>query len=346
MIDEVAAFLLVLFFAGVTPLRIAFAFVLFRFFDIVKPPPIRQLDAALKNGVGVMLDDIARGGLRACSCSPWASGCSDRERDMHAERSRLDLRRVEEVGLNALQTQRQLFYDGWLLRVSPGKARRARSVNAHFGSTLPLDREDRATASACTASADLPVLFRITPFVQPRGPRARRSPRAATRRSTPTLRAGGARSRVRRSRATCDGIDVVRAGHRRVRRCGRAAAGRHARAARRVSRAHGEHAADRRARCSRSATAAPVGVGTVMLEDGLAGVFSMATAPDMRAARRGDARCSRALLDVGVGARRARTRTCRSTAHNHAGACGVSQVRIRDRLHVPLLRARRARTTR
>ena len=58
VIDEVAAFLLVLYFAGMTPLRIAIAFVLFRFFDIVKPPPIRQLDAALKNGLGVMLDDM------------------------------------------------------------------------------------------------------------------------------------------------------------------------------------------------------------------------------------------------------------------------------------------------
>lgn len=58
VIDEVAAFLLVLFFTGTTPWRIAIAFALFRFFDIVKPPPIRQLDAALKNGVGVMLDDL------------------------------------------------------------------------------------------------------------------------------------------------------------------------------------------------------------------------------------------------------------------------------------------------
>ena len=33
-------------------------FALFRLFDIWKPPPIRQLDAALKNGVGVMLDDL------------------------------------------------------------------------------------------------------------------------------------------------------------------------------------------------------------------------------------------------------------------------------------------------
>jgi len=50
----------------------------------------------------------------------------------------IDAARVEEAGLNALQTQRQLFYDGWLVRLSPGKAKRARSVNAHFGSTLPL----------------------------------------------------------------------------------------------------------------------------------------------------------------------------------------------------------------
>jgi phosphatidylglycerophosphatase A len=58
VVDEVAAFLLVLYFTGVTPLRIAIAFALFRFFDIVKPPPIRQLDAAMKNGLGVMLDDM------------------------------------------------------------------------------------------------------------------------------------------------------------------------------------------------------------------------------------------------------------------------------------------------
>jgi phosphatidylglycerophosphatase A len=38
------------------------AFLLFRFFDIVKPPPIRQLDAGLKNGFGVMADDILAAG--------------------------------------------------------------------------------------------------------------------------------------------------------------------------------------------------------------------------------------------------------------------------------------------
>ena len=62
VIDEVAAFLAMLFFTGTTPLRIVTAFALFRFFDIVKPPPVRQVDAAMKNGVGVMLDDVVAAG--------------------------------------------------------------------------------------------------------------------------------------------------------------------------------------------------------------------------------------------------------------------------------------------
>jgi ribosomal protein S18 acetylase RimI-like enzyme len=79
-----------------------------------------------------------------------------------------DLARVEEAGLNALQTQRQMFYDGWLLRLSPGKAKRARSVNPHFGSTLPV--EDKiAYCERLYAARGLPVLFRITPFRRPSG---------------------------------------------------------------------------------------------------------------------------------------------------------------------------------
>jgi phosphatidylglycerophosphatase A len=56
--DEVVAFVLVLYFVGDSWLKVGIAFLLFRFFDIVKPPPIRQLDAAMKNGAGVMLDDL------------------------------------------------------------------------------------------------------------------------------------------------------------------------------------------------------------------------------------------------------------------------------------------------
>ena len=84
-------------------------------------------------------------------------------KDAGTRDTRLDPRRIEEVGLNALQTQRQLFYDGWLLRLSAGKAKRARSVNAHFGSTLPLDRKIRY-CEGVYARHGLAPLFRMTPF--------------------------------------------------------------------------------------------------------------------------------------------------------------------------------------
>lgn len=83
-----------------------------------------------------------------------------------AATSPLDLRRIEEAGLNAMQTQRQLFYDGWLLRVSAGKAKRGRSVNAFFGSTLPLAGKI-AHCERVYAQQGLPTLFRMTPFDHP-----------------------------------------------------------------------------------------------------------------------------------------------------------------------------------
>ena len=55
--DETVAFLAVLFFTPAGLWWQAGAFLLFRFFDILKPPPIRHLDRTLKNGFGVMLDD-------------------------------------------------------------------------------------------------------------------------------------------------------------------------------------------------------------------------------------------------------------------------------------------------
>jgi len=62
VIDEIAAFLFVLFFAGGDVVRQGVAFVAFRIFDILKPPPIRQVDRGLKNAIGVMADDY----LAAC----------------------------------------------------------------------------------------------------------------------------------------------------------------------------------------------------------------------------------------------------------------------------------------
>ena len=56
--DEVVAFLLVLFFVPPTLLLQCAAFLVFRVFDILKPPPIRYYERTFKNGFGVMLDDV------------------------------------------------------------------------------------------------------------------------------------------------------------------------------------------------------------------------------------------------------------------------------------------------
>ena len=56
--DEVVAFLLVLFFVPPLLFWQAAAFLVFRVFDIFKPPPIRYYERTFKNGFGVMLDDL------------------------------------------------------------------------------------------------------------------------------------------------------------------------------------------------------------------------------------------------------------------------------------------------
>jgi GNAT superfamily N-acetyltransferase len=77
-----------------------------------------------------------------------------------------DARRLEELGLNSSAPPGQLLYDGWLLRLLAGKAKRARSVNAVYASTLPLE-EKIAYCERLFATAGLPALFRITPYSQP-----------------------------------------------------------------------------------------------------------------------------------------------------------------------------------
>jgi phosphatidylglycerophosphatase A len=57
--DEIVAFWLVL--LMITPADFMgrfWAFVVFRFFDTVKPPPIRHFERRFKGGLGIMLDDI------------------------------------------------------------------------------------------------------------------------------------------------------------------------------------------------------------------------------------------------------------------------------------------------
>lgn len=77
-----------------------------------------------------------------------------------------DARRIEELGLNSSAPPGQLLYDGWLLRLLPGKAKRARSVNAIYPSTREVG-EKIGYCERLYAQAGLPLLFRMTPFVSP-----------------------------------------------------------------------------------------------------------------------------------------------------------------------------------
>lgn len=60
VIDEVAGQLIALIWATPDWRRTVIALALFRFFDILKPPPVRQLER-LPAGTGIMMDDVAAG---------------------------------------------------------------------------------------------------------------------------------------------------------------------------------------------------------------------------------------------------------------------------------------------
>jgi phosphatidylglycerophosphatase A len=59
--DEIIGFILSVAFIPVQWTWWLAAFILFRAFDILKPPPVGYLDRNIKGGLGVMLDDVAAG---------------------------------------------------------------------------------------------------------------------------------------------------------------------------------------------------------------------------------------------------------------------------------------------
>jgi phosphatidylglycerophosphatase A len=62
VIDEVAGYFVTLCFVDYTLWSsLLGAFVLFRLFDIAKPPPVRWVDQKMPGGAGVVLDDVAAG---------------------------------------------------------------------------------------------------------------------------------------------------------------------------------------------------------------------------------------------------------------------------------------------
>ena len=61
VIDEVMGFLITMLWVPKTMRFIIIGFLLFRFFDILKPFPIRRLERRLKGGFGVVWDDVMAG---------------------------------------------------------------------------------------------------------------------------------------------------------------------------------------------------------------------------------------------------------------------------------------------
>jgi phosphatidylglycerophosphatase A len=59
--DEVAGYLITLWFVPFSWQAMLIGFVLFRFFDILKPWPIKWVDKQVHGGLGIMLDDVLAG---------------------------------------------------------------------------------------------------------------------------------------------------------------------------------------------------------------------------------------------------------------------------------------------
>lgn len=76
------------------------------------------------------------------------------------------LSRIEDASLNASAPPQQRWLDGWIVRANPGKAKRARCINAVAPGRQPLDAK-LAQAAAWLAEQGLPMVLRITRFTQP-----------------------------------------------------------------------------------------------------------------------------------------------------------------------------------
>ena len=61
VLDEMMGFLVTMLWVPKTVLFVILGFFLFRFFDILKPFPIRHIEKGFKGGFGIVLDDVVAG---------------------------------------------------------------------------------------------------------------------------------------------------------------------------------------------------------------------------------------------------------------------------------------------
>lgn len=183
---------------------------------------------------------------------------------------------IEAAALASTEPAQQRRYDGWLLRYSPGKAKRARSINAVEAGLLPLAQK-LGHCAAFYRQRDLPCLYRVTPMSQPQ-------------QLDDTLAAAGylamQDTRVMRveladcaAAAAAEGAQQVTA-----RRFGEVFAELHG-----IAAALADAEIERYARINGRAVflavyrdGVPVSAGSVVIEGALAGIFGMVTAPAVR----------------------------------------------------------------
>jgi ribosomal protein S18 acetylase RimI-like enzyme len=77
------------------------------------------------------------------------------------------LSRIEDAGLNASAPPQQRWIDGWLVRFSPGKAKRARCINAVAAGRLSM-QDKLELCQRVFDEVQLPLIVRITPLSEPR----------------------------------------------------------------------------------------------------------------------------------------------------------------------------------
>lgn len=78
------------------------------------------------------------------------------------------LARIEDAGINASAPAQQRWIDGWLVRYAPGKARRARCIQAVASGRMTV-ADKLARCLPIYAAANLHPYVRITPFSLPEG---------------------------------------------------------------------------------------------------------------------------------------------------------------------------------
>ena len=144
-------------------------------FNAVIPRNVRLAEAPSYGLPGVVFDPLPRGARVHRIRAPKWSSASRRLRPLAAEARREPgapstlLSRIEDAGINASAPPQQRWLDGWLVRFSPGKAKRARCVNAVAQAGCRW-RRSSSCAGRSTPRRGLPLMVQGHPVVtSPRG---------------------------------------------------------------------------------------------------------------------------------------------------------------------------------